>query len=96
MSKKKKFLFIFGYIVFLVLLFEGSARLAFLIPQISQGLFRSGEDSTWRRGWVQRHQNSGMNIYYKYDMYDPSKGWSLKPNIRDIKVFDNGTLNTNS
>jgi hypothetical protein len=29
-------------------------------------------------------------------MYDPSKGWIPKPNVRDLKVFDNKILNTNS
>lgn len=95
MSKKNRFLLIFGYIIFLAVLFEGSARLAFLIPQISQGL-QADEEYTWRRNWVQRHQDSGMNIYYKFDVHDPSKGWSSKPNIRDMKVFNNKILNTNS
>jgi len=76
-------------------LLEGSARLAFLIPHISTRL-QGDEDYTWRRNWVHRHQTSGVKIYYKFDIYDPSKGWILKPNLRDMKAFDDKVLNTNS
>lgn len=37
-----------------------------------------------------------MEAYYAFDMYDASKGWIPKPNLRDVKTFDNKTLNTNS
>ncbi len=96
MRKKKKFLLILIYFVFLVTLFEGFARLAFfLIPQVSKGLERI-EDYGWRRWWVDRHRKTGKAIFYKFDIFDPSKGWISKPNIRDMKVFHNKVLNTNS
>ena len=37
-----------------------------------------------------------MQAYYTFDIYDPSKGWMPKPNLRDVKVFSDKTLNTNS
>ena len=37
-----------------------------------------------------------MEIYYKFDLYDPSKGWKLKPSLRDVEIFRNKILNTNS
>lgn len=84
-----------GYVVFLVFLFEGLARLAFFIPQVSDRL--QGDDSyTWQRKWVHRHQMSGVKISYKFDIYDATKGWILKPNLRDMRVFDHKILNTNS
>ena len=95
MSRTKRFFLIFGYVVFLALLLEGSARLAFFIPQVSKHL-RGDEDYTWRRDWIQRHQYSGEEIYYKFDIYDPSKGWSSKPNLRGMKVFGDKVLNTNA
>ena len=95
MNRKNRFLLVFGYVVFLVFLLEGSARLAFLIPQVSERL-QEDEDYTWRRKWVQRHQNSGEEISYKFDIYDPSTGWKSKPNLRNMKVFDDKILNTNS
>lgn len=95
MSRKNRFLLVFGYVCFLAFLLEGSARLVFLIPQTSERL-QADEDYTWRRMWVHRHQNSGVQIFYKFDIYDPSKGWILKPNLRDMKVFGDKVLNTNS
>jgi len=46
--------------------------------------------------WIIRHQRSGMEIYYTFDIYDSSKGWITKPNLRDMRVFLTKVLNTNS
>lgn len=76
-------------------MFEGSARLAFSIPEIGKRL-EANEDYTYLRNWVREHQKSGTATYYGSDMYDPTKGWVPKPNLREVKAFDNKTLNTNS
>jgi hypothetical protein len=94
MIRKRRIVLILGYGVFLVCLLEGTARLAFMIPQVAS--LRANEDYTNHRQWVRRHQKSGMEVYYKFDVYDPSIGWRPKPNLRDVRVFDNKILNTNS
>ena len=66
----------------------------FMIPAISNRL-QGDEDTTWRRRWISRHTKS-VEIYYKFDTFDPTKGWISKPNLRDMKAFDNKVLNTNS
>ena len=95
MSGKNKFILVFGYAGFLAFLFEGSARLAFSIPQVAKRL-QANDEYTYRRNWVQEHRKYGMEAYYTFDMYDPTKGWIPKPNLRDVKAFDNKILNTNS
>lgn len=95
MSRKNRFIFVVAYVVFLAVLFEGSARLALSIPQIGKHL-QANEDYTYRRNWVREHQKFGMEAYYTFDMYDPTKGWIPKPNLRDVKAFDNKILSTNS
>ena len=95
MSKKTRFILILLYIVFLIGLTEGLARLVFLNSKLSDRLWVY-EDLSWRRSWIKRHNNSGMEIYYTFDIYDSSKGWISKPNIKDMQVFDNKVLNTNS
>jgi hypothetical protein len=92
---QRKFILVFIYLLFLAALFEGSARLAFSIPQIARRL-QANEDYTYRRNWVQEHQKHRLEAYYSFDKYDPSKGWVPKPNVKDLKTFGNKILNTNS
>jgi hypothetical protein len=94
-EKKKRLIFVFLYIAFLAFVFEGLARLAFSIPQIAKRL-EANEDYTYLRNWVREHRKSGTATYYVSDIYDPSKGWIPKPNLRDVKIFDNKILNTNA
>ncbi len=101
MSGKNRFLRVVGYVCYVAFLLEVAARLVFIIPSISSSLSNrlqlwGDEDYTWHRNWVDRHQSSGTEIYYKFDIYDPSKGWISQPNLRDMKVFGDKTLNTNS
>ena len=90
----KKYLIFILYIAFLVVLFEGSARLAFLTPEVSSMLW--DHELGWRQSWIRRHQSTGKDIYYKFDVYDPAKGWISKSGLRDVKVFNDKVLNTNS
>lgn len=95
MHKKKKILMIVLYIVFLIGISEGLARLVFLNSKLSKRLWVY-EDLSWRRNWVKRYNNTDMEIYYTFDTYNPSKGWVSKPNIKDMQVFETKVLNTNS
>jgi hypothetical protein len=95
MSRKNRLIFIFGYVGFLAFLFEGSARLAFSIPQIGKRL-EANEEYTYIRNWVREHQKAGTATYYSFDRYDPSKGWRPKPNLKDENAWDDKILNTNS
>jgi hypothetical protein len=95
MTKKLRTIFFFGYLVFLACLLEGAARLAFLIPAVAKRL-HANEDYTYVRNWVNEHKKFNVDAYYTFDVYDPSRGWRTKPNVRDLRVFDNKILNTNS
>ncbi len=95
MTRKNRFILIFGYLGFLAFLVEGSARLAFSIPQVARRL-QANHDYTYRRNWVREHQKLGMEVYYTFDRYDASKGWMPKANLKDVKAFDGKILNTNS
>jgi hypothetical protein len=94
MRKRKRQLLLLIYVVFLLALFEGTARLFFVIPAISNRL-PEDEETTWRHEWIGRHKG-GVEIYYRFDIFDPTKGWISKPNLRQMKVFGNKVLNTNS
>ena len=95
MSRKNRFILFLGYIFFLAFLLEGSARLAFSIPQIGKRL-EGNENYTYLRNWVREHKKSGTATYYASDIYDSSKGWIPKPNLREVRALNNKILNTNS
>lgn len=102
--KRNDFLTLFIYIIYLCLSLELTAR--FLIsfnPTFKRITKERGylSETTRRIRWVKAHQNSKHSelIYYpkyKFDIYNPSRGWALKPNIKDMNVWDNKILNSNS
>ncbi len=93
MERRKLFIKL-AYVAFLIVLVEGPSRLLFMIPATSK-LISGDEDVTWRNRWMNRHQD-GIEIYYKFDIYDPTKGWISKPNLRELKVYNGKFINTNS
>ncbi len=57
---------------------------------------RKGEsDEEWRWDWIERHKK-GMEIYYRFDKYDPTKGWRLIPNLLEVNCFEKKVINSNS
>lgn len=95
MNGNKKTIFIIFYLIILLVLFESFARYLFSNPNVSRQLWVN-ESISWRRNWVERHKSTGTDIYFKFDVYDSLKGWRTKSNIRDLPVFDNKFLNSNS
>jgi hypothetical protein len=57
--------------------------------------FTYNYDLFWRLDWIRRHSNN-LEIYYKFDAYDVTKGWRPQAKLRNMQVFDNKVLNTNS
>jgi hypothetical protein len=91
---ERKYLLNALYLLSLAVLFEGSARLAFNLQWVTDGLW--DYDVGWRQSWLARHKSTGEKVYYKFDISDPTKGWISRPNLRNMLVFDNKILNTNS
>ena len=80
-------LYILGVLVFL----EGSARVALRIDPFFRRV--AGVDSSsWRLRFVRRSGSLG----YGFDTWDAERGWALKPNLRDLKVFSGKDLNSDS
>jgi len=90
----RKFLIII-YIFVLLIIFEIFARLILNNDHLSRRLWVN-ESISWRRSWVDRQKTSGEKIYFKFDMFDSTKGWKTIPNISNMLVFDDKYLNTNS
>jgi hypothetical protein len=77
-----------------LLLAEVSSRVALSTDAVLARL-PAFHAATWRLRWVQRHQR-GVEITFPFDVYHPTRGWALRPNLRDLTVFDHKVLNTNS
>lgn len=92
-SKKEKLYVLVGLLILLVLC-EGLARLILSNDQIFYKI-ASSDDSSFRLKWIKKHQRVS-DIYYKFDIYDPTKGWISRPGLRNENVFDGKFLNTNS
>lgn len=84
-----------AYALFLFFCLEAVSR--FAVATLDPALILSG-DSLWRIRWVRRHSGSAIGYGYpfSFDQYDATKGWSLKPGLKDLEVFEGKRLNTNS
>ena len=83
-----------AYCVAVALFLEGAARAVLS----SDALFRrvaGNDEASWRLRWVKR-QKTGRRIYYAFDDYHPTRGWALRPNLRDVPAFGGKTLSSNS
>ena len=87
-------LLIVSYLASLLLLFEGGAR-GFLSVDALRERAMGSDDASFRLQWVRR-RSVEPSIYYVFDEHHPVRGWALKPNLRDLRVFGNRILNSNS
>jgi hypothetical protein len=83
-------------VLILILLFclEAASRRALSSWEFLGRIY--GVDSTSSRlGWV--HAQSGRRTWnHAYAEYDPSRGWALRPNSRDVPISEGIVMNTNS
>jgi hypothetical protein len=85
------------YIIYLVCVIELGLRACFSYTAIGHDLngFTYNYDLFWRLDWIRRHSND-IEIYYRFDAYDATKGWLPQANLHNVQAFDNKLLNTNS
>ncbi len=73
--------------------FEAASRLALSSARLSERLF-TNDDASWRLQWAAR-QNEQKGFRYGLDDWSPTRGWTLKPNLRDVP-FRGKTVSSNS
>jgi len=86
---------VLGYSTFVLLVIEISLRIFFAAPALEARL-SVNDDYSWRRAWVRRQGATQDKIFYSFDRYHPMYGWATEPNLRDVPVFGDEILNTNS
>lgn len=95
--RRKKLVGLLVYLVLVGLFFEGSARAMASSPALLRHLMVN-TDAWWRLLWLQRHQPD-VPIYYRFDQYHPTRGWTLAPNLRRQQGMPGNpeaTVSTNS
>jgi hypothetical protein len=91
---RRKLLIALAYCAAVLLFVEGTSRAALS----SDDFFRrvaGNDEASWRLRWVKR-QKTGRRIYYAFDDYHPTRGWALRPNLRDVPAFPGKTVSSNS
>jgi hypothetical protein len=91
------------YCVGVLLFFEVSARgilwsdMGFRRIVGSHIVIPHTDDTAWRLKFVRSHQSGeSPPIRYPFDIYHPTRGWTLQPGLSRITVFNNNTLSSNS
>jgi len=80
-------------VVFCELLF----RVLLSVEPIGRVIKGRDDESSSRLDWVQRHRGArAFGGQYTFDVHHPIRGWAIEPGIRQLKVFDNRILNSNS
>ena len=90
----RKILLVAAYCAAVLLFLEGTARAVLS----SDAFFRKvagNDEASWRLRWVKR-QKGARRIYYAFDDYHPTRGWALRPNLRDVPAFAGKTVSSNS
>ncbi len=82
-----------AYLLAVFAFFELTSRAALSIPSVFKRVAGSAA-AAWRLQWVRRERPKGGS--YSFDVYHPTRGWALRPNLRHWPVFDNKFLSSNS
>src|SRR5258708_38758528 len=74
---------------------EFGTRALISVKVINHAIRRGENDVIGRWKWIERHK-AGIQIYYSFDKYDPTKGWGVIPNISNLPCFGNKFVSSNS
>jgi hypothetical protein len=84
----------FLFAVSLVIFMEGGTRLVLSINPLRRRV-TGFDDSSYRLLWIRLHREKREQTG-PHAIYHPTRGWALKPGIKDMRVFDGTILNSNS
>jgi hypothetical protein len=81
-------------VITLAVFMEGGSRLVLSITRLRQRV-TGFDDSSYRLQWIRLHRIH-QEWTGKYAIYHPTRGWTLKPDIKELPVFGKKILNSNS
>jgi len=95
-KRRRQVILFILYCLSTFLFFEFACRVALSYePFFNKILSQRICDAVWRFHWVKDHRQENK-LFYSFDTYHPTRGWTLKPNLKDISVFKNKNLSSNS
>ena len=74
--------------------FEAGARAALSIDAFRERI-HGHDDASKRLRWIASRKGKN-EVGYSFDVHHPTRGWALRPGIRDMTVFGDRVLNSNS
>lgn len=83
------------YVLGVLLFLESASRAVLAVDDLFARVATPDDDIWWRRQWQQRRTRE-IPIYYSFDDPHPTRGWAVKPNLRNLPVFDGKWLSSNS
>jgi hypothetical protein len=83
------------YLAGCLLFFECSARLALQARPLPALRRLGNDDASWRLRWASRQRDS-QPFTFSFDVHHPTRGWALAPGLRDLSVFRDKRLSSNS
>jgi lysophospholipase L1-like esterase len=83
------------YLLGVLLFFEGASRAVLSVDTLFARIATPDDDIWWRRQWRQKRSRT-IPIYYSFDDPHPTRGWAVKPNLRNLPVFEGKALSSNS
>jgi len=63
-----------------------------IFPRISSPY----DEPSWRLRWLRSRSDAASPTRLSFDLHHPIRGWTLKPNLRDLPVFDGKRLSSSS
>lgn len=82
------------FILTLAICMEGGTRAVLSVNRLRRQV-TGFDDSSYRLQWIQLHRIH-QEWTGRYAVYHPTRGWTLKPDIKELPVFDKKILNSNS
>jgi GDSL-like Lipase/Acylhydrolase family len=84
-----------AYVIAVAAFCEGSARWFLSSETRFLKIASPYTEPSWRLRWILRQRTQGT-FRYTFDVVHPTRGWALKPGVRDLEVFAGKRLNSNS
>lgn len=81
-------------VITLAIFIEGGSRVVLSINRLRQRV-TGFDDSSYRLQWIRLHRIH-QEWTGQYAIYHPTRGWALKPDVKQLSVFHNKILNSNS